>query len=222
MGKEYWLNKWLQNDIKFNQDEVNTHLQHYYSKLNLNRSDRIFVPLCGKSIDMLWLAQKGHPIVGVEFSPIACKSFFEENNLPYQEKTQEAFTVYYNNTIMIYCGDFFALTPGLIGNVKAVYDRGGFIALSPSIRKQYVEHLVTLIPAGSKVFMTTIEYDQQQMDGPPYSTSFDNIKQFYGPHFHIDRLEHTPYELPEHLREKGLQSADSSIYIITKTNAGQS
>jgi len=171
---------------------------------------------------MLWLAQKGHPIVGVELSPIACKAFFEENNLPYQEKTLEAFTAYYNDTITIYCGDFFALMPDLIGNIKAVYDRGRFIALSPGIRKQYVEHLVTLIPVGSKVFITTIEYDQQQIDGPPYSVSLDNIKQFYGPHFHIDRLEHKPYEIPEHLRERGLQAAERSVYIITKTSTEQS
>jgi len=217
MTKQYWLNKWQQNDIKFNQDETNVYLQRYYSKLNLNKSDRIFVPLCGKSIDMLWLLQKSHLVVGVEFSPIACQSFFKDNSLPYQVKTLGPFTTYYNAAITLYCGNFFELTPGLIGNIKAVYDRAGFISLPPSNRAEYVEHLVTLIPAGARIIMTTIEYDQQQLDGPPYSTSFDNIKQLYGPHFHIEQLEHKPYEVPEHLRAKGLQTADYAVYLMTKT-----
>lgn len=205
MTRQYWLDKWQLNDIKFNQDDVNVYLQQYYSKLNLCKSDRIFVPLSGKSIDMLWLLQKGHPIVGVEFSPIACKSFFEENNLPYQVKTLGSFSIYYNDAITIYCGDFFELTPDLIGSIKAVYDRGGFIALPPNMRDQYVEHLLTLIPEGGKIILNTIEYDQEQIDGPPYSAPFDHIKQLYGSHFHIDQLEHKPYEVPDHLREKGLE-----------------
>lgn len=216
MDKQDWLDKWKLNDIKFNQDEVNVRLEHYYSKLNLNKSDRIFVPLCGKSIDMLWLAQKGHPIVGVEFSPIACKAFFEENGLPYQVKTLDSFTAYYNDVITIYCGDYFALMPDLIGNSKAVYDRGGFVALPPDVQEQYIEHLVTLIPVGSKILMLTIEYDQQQIEGPPYSVSLDEIKQRCGSHFHIDQLEHEPGDVPEHLEEKGLQAADYAVYIITK------
>jgi len=216
MTKEYWFAKWKHNDIKFNQDEVNVYLQHYYSKLNLKECDPVFIPLCGKSIDMLWLLQKNHPIVGVELSPIACQSFFEENNLPYQLKTHNHFTIYYNSAITLYCGDFFELTKNLTGNIKAVYDRGGFIALPPKIQNRYVEHMITLLPAGSKVLMNTLDYDQQKAVGPPYSSPFATIKRLYEPHFNVDRLEHKPYDVPEHLKAKGLQTAVHEVYLMTK------
>jgi len=216
MTKQYWLDKWQHNDIKFNQDDVNVYLQRYYSRFNLSKSELIFVPLCGKSIDMLWLMNKGHHVVGVELSSVACKAFFEDNHLAYQVKTRGSFITYFNDSITLYCGDFFELMPGLMGNIKSVYDRGAFIAFPPDMRGQYVAQLASLIAVGGKIIMNTIEYDERREEGPPYSASFKNIAQLYQSSFHINQLEQSVYEVPEHLKSQGLLTANHAVYLLTK------
>ena len=90
------------------------------------------------------------------------------------------------------------------------------MALPPGTREQYVEHLGNLTSANTKVLMTTIEYDQSKVDGPPYSAPIEVIEHLYGPHFAIDQLEHEPYSVPEHLQKKGLTAADHAVYLLQK------
>ena len=46
----------------------------------------VFVPLCGKTLDMVWLCQQGHTVVGCELSEIAALDFFKENSIPYETR----------------------------------------------------------------------------------------------------------------------------------------
>ena len=82
MQNEFWHQKWESNQIGFNQEQPNELLIQYFATLNLKAGDRVLAPLCGKSIDMLWLASQGVDVIGVELSSIACEAFFSENNIP--------------------------------------------------------------------------------------------------------------------------------------------
>ena len=43
---------------------------------------RIFIPLCGKTGDLLWLTkEKGHTVIGVEGVESVVKEFFAENSI---------------------------------------------------------------------------------------------------------------------------------------------
>ena len=57
MNPEYWLQRWQQGDIGFDQQEPNSNLVAFFPTLALNLGARVFVPLCGKSIDVQWLLQ---------------------------------------------------------------------------------------------------------------------------------------------------------------------
>jgi len=59
MQHEYWENKWKTNDIKFHLPEANALLVEYFTSLP---KGKVFVPLCGKSIDMKWLLLQGHEV----------------------------------------------------------------------------------------------------------------------------------------------------------------
>ncbi|MDE2387962.1 MAG: thiopurine S-methyltransferase, partial [Betaproteobacteria bacterium] len=81
MQKEYWQERWNRNDTGFHQTEINPYLREFWQRLQLSPASTVLVPLCGKSLDMLWLRQQGHAVLGVELSTIAAQAFFTENKL---------------------------------------------------------------------------------------------------------------------------------------------
>ena len=128
-----WISRWESNRIGWHTDKVNSQLIEYLDELKLSSQEAIFVPLCGKSLDMNYLIQKNFKVIGVEMSELAIQQFFEENNLSYTISKEEEFEVYEGDRIIIYCGDFFDLQSKHLDNVKAVYDRASLIALDLSL-----------------------------------------------------------------------------------------
>ena len=58
-------------------------LLEFHDAITNGRSGlNILVPMCGRSQIMFTLAEKGHRVVGIEWSEVAVKKFFKENNLP--------------------------------------------------------------------------------------------------------------------------------------------
>jgi thiopurine S-methyltransferase len=149
MQPEFWLERWQANLIGFHQDEINDYLLRYWPRLGVTHDSRILVPLCGKSLDMLWLAEQGHPVIGIEISQLAVESFFSENGLTPGILKESCGLRYTSGQIEILCADYFALTRKDIGEVAAFYDRAALIALTPAQRPDYVAHLGTLISAGT-------------------------------------------------------------------------
>ena len=142
--KAYWLERWERNETGFHQTGINPYLLEFWHGLQLNRDSTVFVPLCGKSHDILWLRQQGHAVRGVELSATAAQAFFSENDLTPQSHAHSGFMRWEANDIAILCGDFFDLDTQDMRNVSAVYDRAALVALPPDLRKRYVDHLYRL------------------------------------------------------------------------------
>ena len=123
MKKDFWLERWERKEIGFHQDEVNPYLREFWSQAGLARDRPVFVPLCGKSRDMLWLCEQGHTVLGVELSPIAVEAFFKENGLTPQRSSDGRFDRYEADSICILCGDFFDLNQTDMAQVGAVAQR---------------------------------------------------------------------------------------------------
>lgn len=152
-----WLQLWHDDITGFHQLAVNPLLTRFWPKLQLKKGNRIFVPLCGKSLDMLWLAQQGYEVIGVELSPLAVSNFFSENNLQPVKQNAGKFTLWRHESISIYCGDYFSLTSIDLGVIDAVYDRAALTALPEDIRQLYVSQLLKIISNRTNVFLLTIE-----------------------------------------------------------------
>lgn len=129
-----WLKFWRDEHTDFHQSEVNPLLSKFWSSLELAHGSRVFVPLCGKSLDMIWLAREGHEVIGVELSPVAVEDFFRENGLKPAVRQMGKFSSWSDGRLNILCGDYFALTKADIGNIDTVYDRSALTALPGSIR----------------------------------------------------------------------------------------
>jgi thiopurine S-methyltransferase len=152
-----WQQCWREQQTDFHQKEVNRLLTRFWRGLDLVHGSRVFVPLCGKSLDMIWLAQQGHEVIGLELSSVAVRAFFRENHLQASQRKAGHFTLWQSGKISILCGDYFSVTGADLGNVDVVYDRAALTALPEDIRLLYVAHLKKILPAACKVFLLTVE-----------------------------------------------------------------
>ncbi len=218
MKVDYWQQRWQLDEIGFNQSEPNELLQRYFSVLDLKPGDRIFVPLCGKSVDMIWLASQGYQVVGVEVRSIACEDFFNDNNMMADVTTTGNFTVFESEKIMLLAGDFFKLTKESLGKLNAVYDRAALIALPAEMRQRYVDHLTKLLDRDIKMLLITTSYVENAMKGPPFSVDEKEVESLYGAHFSIKQLYNKFIKVvPGHLKAKGLAEADEHVYYLSCT-----
>jgi len=183
-----WISRWERNRIGWHTDKVNSQLIEYLDELKLSSQEAIFVPLCGKSLDMNYLIQKNFKVIGVEISELAIQQFFEENNLSYTISKEEELKVYEGDRIKIYCGDFFDLQSKHLDNVKAVYDRASLIALDDELRQKYVKHLNDIINLDVRILLLTLNYPQHQRIGPPFAVSKFEVNQLFKSSFDCQEL----------------------------------
>ncbi len=217
MQADFWHERWEQNQIGFHEEAINNHLQEFWKTLNVPPGSRIFVPLCGKSRDMLWLLSQGYDVLGVEISPLAVKNFFAENKLEPQMTDYGNFQHWQNDKLTIYQGDFFDLSREHLQDCSAIYDRAALVALPPAMRKQYAKHLMTIAPKISHTLLVTLEYAQNEMQGPPFSVPENEVRTLFEQEFNIecmfaeDRLEEN-----NNFKQKGLSHLVEKVYRLSK------
>lgn len=214
---EHWHERWQRNEIGFHQDTVNPYLECYWPQLALGAGEPVFVPLCGKSLDMRWLHDQGHPVVGVEISPIAVRDFFSEQGIQSRHAQAGPFQAWDGDGIRILCGDFFELTPEHVAGCRGVYDRASLIALPEEDRRRYADHLVRLVHLRARVLLVTLDYPDGEMTGPPFAVSEQEVRGLYEQYFDIRLLASTPVldENPR-FRDRGLTRLEEAAYLLTR------
>lgn len=216
MKKDFWLERWQREEIGFHQGEVNPYLKLYWQDLHLARDSMVFVPLCGKSRDKLWLREQGHQVLGVELSPIAVQAFFSENGYIPQHDIRGIFDRYVADRIVVLCGDFFDLQKDDLANAGAVYDRASLIALPPDMRERYARHLASILPPATQILLVTVDYPQTDMQGPPFSVTPSEVATLYSAYADVrllaqkDVLAQNP-----RFQKRGLSSLRESIFLLT-------
>ena len=158
MKKDFWLERWERGETGFHQNEINPYLIRYWQNLHPTHGSKVFVPLCGKTKDMIWLRQQGHLVIGVELSAIAAQDFFAElGNIPHKSESAK-FHQYEADGVLVLCGDFFDIGKDDIAGVGLVYDRASLVALPPEMRERYVRHLVGILQPATKILLITFDY----------------------------------------------------------------
>ncbi|MGZ4969423.1 MAG: thiopurine S-methyltransferase [Methylobacter sp.] len=215
-----WLQCWRDRQTDFHQKAVNRLLTRFWPSLGLAKGSRVFVPLCGKSLDMIWLAKQGHEVIGVELSPIAVRAFFRENRLQPARRQAGKFTLWQHGRLSILCGDYFSLTEDDLGQVDTVYDRAALTALPEDIRKPYVAHLRRIVAETTNVFLLTTEDAEENQSQSQALGVSEEIKTLYSEDFEID-LAHVEsvFEVDAELPDKFPERTEYKVYKLS-TKAG--
>lgn len=177
MDASFWHQRWQNNELGFQLEQPHPLLCQCLSQV-FCAQQKVLVPLCGKSPDMVYLAQH-LPVVGAELSAIACDDFFTEQQLQYQRHANDSMVCYQSEKIAIWQGDFFQLTPAQTDGCDLVYDRAALIALPKHMRQQYVAKLKTLLPSGAELLLITVEYPQHEKAGPPFSVDYAEVRRLF-------------------------------------------
>lgn len=170
---EQWVERWQNGQTGWHEPDGNAGLRKYWRAVGR----RVLVPLCGKSVDLLWLAGQGNEVVGVELSELAVRAFFEENRLGFTV-SDGALRGYKatKHAITIYCGDYFEFDAGPF---DAHFDRGALIAMPPELRPAYAAHTSSLLTTTAEQLVIALEFDQDVAVGPPFSVSAVEVQTYW-------------------------------------------
>jgi thiopurine S-methyltransferase len=192
-------------------------LARWWPRLALPNEARVYVPLCGKSLDMVWLAERGHTVVGSELSPIAIRDFFAGRGLEPTQADVTGFRGHAAGPFEILEGDALGLTPELLGPLAAAYDRAALVALPPDLRRPYAESLARLLPSGAKALLIAFEYPQEMKGGPPFSVEAAEIHELFEPAFRIEQVERLDIlaESPK-FAEVGIPALFETVFLMER------
>ncbi len=229
MQRDFWRQRWREGRLGFHQQKVNSRLRKLWDIFELAKGERVLVPLCGKSLDMLWLAQQGYPVFGVEISDLACRDFYAENNLQYRiverngsgdsahDKAAPPVVRFIGADIELWCGDFFALQADEMRDIRVAYDRAALIALPAAMRRDYVAHLAALLQPGAQVLLLSMDYDESKMKGPPFSVAENEVRDLFEYEFCVEILaQSSGPDIVGNLAERGLDTLNEKVYRMTR------
>lgn len=188
MKAEFWLNKWKLDEIGFHQESTNEALQAHWPSVHVPSGGSVLVPLCGKSLDMRWLAEQGHAVIGIEVSALACEAFFDALELKPEAGKTGTLRTLSAGPYRILLGDFFAATAADIGPVAGFYDRAAMVAMPPRMQPSYAAQLLRLLPAGAAGLVNCLEYPPGAMEGPPFPIDQERLGNLLGAQCRVKRL----------------------------------
>lgn len=213
MEPDFWLQRWQNQQIGFHLNAPHPLLQKYHEQCFPERN--VLVPLCGKSLDMEFLATMGHKVIGVELSELAVSQFFSERELSPSVSSNGTLKQFEAADYCLYQGDFFDLDEAAVGATTHVYDRAALIALPSAMRRQYVAHIEKILPRPVSILLITLDYDQSAMQGPPFAVSEQEVADLYGQATSITQLRYTSIiEQDPGFKEQGLDDIFQAVYHI--------
>ena len=221
----FWLERWNNNQTGFHQQKINPYLMYFYGEkgpvVEQRDNFKVFVPLCGKSKDMLWLSQNNYKVFGVECSDRAIKDFFEENALNYKHAEKDQHALYQSSDLLslveIFQGDFFELQASDLDDVTDIFDRASLVALPVDMRQRYAYKMAELQKPGVRTLLVALTFDPMEMNGPPFSVTEDEVNALYSDDFSVQKLlfKEVIEEEPG-LRKRGLTSLVETVYKLVR------
>lgn len=211
MDADFWHRKWADNDIGFHESEVNPLLVGHLPALALDKGRRVFLPLCGKTLDIHWLLSRDFRVAGAELSRTAVEQLFVELGVAPIVSSCGLLERFSAPGVDIFVGDFFDLSGELLGPVDAIYDRAALVALAEGTRSRYASHL-TEITAFAPQLLICFEYDPGLMNGPPFSLTGEEVARHYGGRYQVTLLDRV--DIPGGF--KGRIPAKESVWLLAR------
>eukprot|EP01061_Rhynchopus_euleeides_P017456 TRINITY_DN29009_c0_g1_i1.p1 TRINITY_DN29009_c0_g1~~TRINITY_DN29009_c0_g1_i1.p1 ORF type:complete len:251 (+),score=104.53 TRINITY_DN29009_c0_g1_i1:59-754(+) len=137
-----------------------------------------FVPLCGDSNVVLYLAEQGMTVVGLDGSAIAVQQL----KARVAEASEDV-----QKRVHLVEGDFYAFLPGsemhlgsTAKNIKQfdfIYDRASFVAIDPARRDEYKSLMEAWTSPGAVYYFEAIQRKPSLVkEGPPHHTPYETVE----------------------------------------------
>ncbi len=216
MDAEFWIKAWRDGRTAFHQAQYHEKLTKYFPRLEPEAGQKVLVPLCGKTKDMVWLHRLGLEVHGVELHEQAVRDFFPENALGAPDMSRDAeFVRFARPGISVRCGDFFKLAEADVYDF--VYDRGSLVALPAGMRKDYVRTVEKALKPGGGYLLIAYEYDTSRMEGPPFSVGEDEVRALYQDRFTVELIE-SGKPAGEGARLSAVEGLRQNVYLLRKNS----
>lgn len=186
MKFDFWKERWDARQIGFHQPKTNAHLQKYLEKMRSDFGERVFVPLAGKTGDIMYLLKHNCKVVAVEFVNSAIEEFFEENKLEYSRASENH---YQAANLDFYCMDVLTEKAPWKGRFDWIYDRAALVALDPSTRKEYARKISDAAKEGTGYLLITFDYNKEAHQGPPFAVSEQEVRQLFSNCWEIEKVD---------------------------------
>lgn len=212
--KSFWKDSWDEGGYKtsFHKLDVHAYLFKHLPPPKLSNK-KVLIPLCGKSVDLIYFREYAAQVIGVEFIHKAVNQFFEEQKLPFTK----AGNFFLADKLTIINSDFFNVSVDDIGHIDLIYDRACLVALPPQLRFRYIQKIEELLPMGSQQFINTLEYFPTKLE-PPFSIPPTQVRDYYGYSHHIEHVESENVENHGLKRAWGLEYVKEHGFLATKNH----
>ena len=187
MQPDFWHARWRRGQIGFHQDTVNQNLIDHADTLLGDGPKRVLVPLCGKSMDLHWIAARGHEVVGTELSSLAAKQLFESSGRVPTITDEDGFQRWQHESLTVLVGDMLKRTEAQLGRFDRIWDRAALIALPPTMRATYVAKLLSVLKEDGAILLNILRNDLER-SGPPHSVTDQEVTKLYGDVATLTRL----------------------------------
>lgn len=215
MEEKYWHERWKKSELNFHKSEFNPLLLQYFPRSSLPQAAKVLVPLCGKSLDLIWLHQQGYSVTGVELSEIAIEAFFEEQEISFTKNESQSFSEWTADSLNIVKQDFFQFSP--VQAFDAIYDRASLVALPKKMREDYASKIATLLIPGGRYLLLAFSYNDTSLDGPPFSVTDAEVRQLFHSHFDIECMLSRKVSLGvPRFESAGVSECLENVYLMTK------
>ncbi|KAK6179820.1 hypothetical protein SNE40_012091 [Patella caerulea] len=222
-----WNKRWTDNRIGFHDGVVNPNLEKHFEKmLNGRETITVFLPMCGKTVDIKWLYDKGHTVIGVEFASKPIKDFFDEQGLAYiKEDVKEFNGTLYKSTdgrIKLYNCDFFEFKKNEDVEIDGIFDRAAFVAINRDVRNKYADKIKSLMSAGTQYMLVTMDYDETIHPGPPHFVAEEVIEELYGKECNIKQIDYKDiFQTKPSYASWGLTTMNERVHLINQKESAK-
>ena len=211
MDASFWHQRWEKNETAWHESKANPLLVKHFPELSLAKRGRVFVPLCGKTLDISWLLAQGYRVAGAELSQKAIEQLFMELGVQPEISEVGELDQWSAKNIDIFVGDIFALSRQELGRVDAIYDRAALVAFPEEMRIRYTAHLMEMTGTAPQLLIC-YDYDQRLLEGPPFSISKEEVHRHYVALYDVTLLAST--EVSGGL--KGKCAAKENVWLLKK------
>ncbi len=207
MEISYWQSRWRKNNTGWHMDQVYPPLPDIWTRASFKSNACVLVPLCGKSLDLHWLAERAKHVIGVEVSQQALQEVIQKHAEQFTRDSSHGFTIYHSERMELWEGDFLKLPTSEIPAPDIIYDKAAMVALPPTSRPDYAQKLLDCCGEDTQILLQTFKYNQDEMTGPPFSVDAKEISRHFGKRFSL-RLMHEQSKFDElsKFQQRGLSS----------------